>query len=360
MNGETSFELVDVVLTIGVMVVWTVVAVWGASWAARRLHLGVAESELHGLGRALGLEVVRGGLSGARRGVLVRLERHAASGGDDGAWQVELMDPRGPAGLDLVRAGLVPLGSGLPVGDRSFDDVVHVTGNDHGLALACLPPSSREVVREGVRQGWERHGATWRLQGVGALAELLDVAVEQGMRLCSVLRSDGVGVRHRLRMRSLDPVPGVAAHALRLRLDRDWIDAEELRGLLHHRACDVAVRSAAILGDVAWLEENAQRAPGLERRLRAALALVELGVGERLPVAVEALLLRGLDGPLHDRCVAVLAEVGEERSLEELAGWRGAEWAVARIQTRRSRRIGGVALADGDGGQVALVHGGEG
>lgn len=359
MNGETSFELVDVVLTIGVMVVWTVIAMGGASWAARRLDIGVARSELHGLGRALGLDVVRGGLAGARRGVLVRLDRHTTSGGDEGPWQVELMDPRGPGGLDLVREGVVPLGSRLRVGDRSFDDVVHLTSEDDALALACLPPSSREVVREGVRQGWERRGAAWRLRGVGALWEVLDVAVEQGMRLCSVLRSDGVGVRHRLRMRSLDPVPEVAAHALRLRLDRDWVDADELRALLHHRACDVAVRAAATLGDLRWLEETAQRAPGLERRLRAALALVERGAEERRPVAVEALLLRGLDGPLHDRCVAALAEVGDERSLGELAGWQGAEWAVARIQARRTGRIGGVALADDDGGQLALAPGGE-
>jgi hypothetical protein len=288
---------------------------------------------------------------------LVVIERDGHKDNELASWQVQLLDPRGPGGLDFGKEGhiLSPSGPDLELGDPTFDGAVHVSAEDPAVALASLPPSSREAVRDGVRKGWARHGAAWRLNGVGSVAEMLEIAIQQGLQLCSTLRWDDVGVRHRVRVRCTDPSPGVAAHAMRLRLERGWLDDDELPALLHHRNPEVAVRGAFALRAVDWLADKAQRGTGMELRLRAAVALHALDAVDHLPLAAEALLLRGLGGPLHEGCLTVLADIGGAKALDALEGVAGAGEARRRIQARRTSLVGGVALAAADGGGLAVA-----
>ena len=112
MNYHHTFEVTELLVTFAMVAVWTAITAGGATVGARRLQLAMAENELNTLARALNLQVQDGGLRGARRGVLVRLERHGSKGNDVGAWQVELLDPQGPGGLDLG-LGWLPLAAGI-------------------------------------------------------------------------------------------------------------------------------------------------------------------------------------------------------------------------------------------------------
>ena len=73
------------------------------------------------------------------------------------------------------------------IGDPDFDAEVQVAAKDEAVALACLSPAAREVVRSGVREGWVREGATWRWEGLGSVAEVVESAIRRGARLCSAL-----------------------------------------------------------------------------------------------------------------------------------------------------------------------------
>ncbi len=288
------------------------------------------------------------------------IERDGRKENDLGARQVQLLDPRGPGGLDFGREGdiLAPSGPDLVLGDTVFDDAVHVVAEDAAVALASLPPAARDAVRDGVQKGLVRHDAAWRRREVGSVSEMLDIAIQQGLRLCAALRWEGVGMRHRLEVRCADSCPDMGAHAMRIRFDRGWVDDEELPELLHHRSAELSVRGALALGSVDWLAERAQRGTGMELRLRASVALHRLGAVDRLPMASEALLIRGLGGPLHRECVAVLADVGDSKALDCLAGVPGAAEALRRIQARRASMVGGVSLAVDGGGQVSVAEGG--
>jgi len=359
-NYHPAFEVNDLLFTVGLAVMWTAITAGSAAWGGRRLRDALGESELVGLAKALEMNADGECLRGARRGVLVVIERDGRKENDLGAWQVQLLDPRGPGGLDFSREGriLAPSGPDLVLGDAVFDDVVRVASEDAAVALASLPPTSREAIRDGVQKGWARHGAAWRLRGIGSVSEMLEIAIQQGLRLCAALRWDGVGMRHRLKVRCTDPCPEVAAHAMRIRFDRGWVDDDELPDLLHHRSPELSVRGAQALGLVDWLAERAQRGTGMELRLRAAVALHGLGAVDRLPMASEALLIRGLGGPMHDECVAVLADVGDAKALDRLAGFPGVAEALRRIQARRASQMGGVSLAVDGGGQVSVAEDG--
>ncbi len=354
-NYHSTFDLTGLLLAFAFGGVWWVVTA-GATSIGKQWLADSQRAELRALANALDLDVDGDVLRGARGGVLVVVEW---DGNKEGTmlWRVSLLDPRGTAGLDFARDGFAAPASGPDVvlGDEAFDDVVHVAAGDPAVALAGLPPSAREAVREGVRQGWERNGATWRKCGLGSSAELIDIAIKQGVRLCGAVRTDGTGVRHRLKLRCSDPVHGVATRAMRLRLDRGWLDDEELESLLHHRDPEVAVRGATLRKDADWLQEKALRGTGLEIRLRATLALYALGADDRLPMAVEALLLRGLHGPLHEECLVMLASVGGSKALESLAGLPEAEAARASIEARRAELRGGVALVNRDVGQLSVA-----